>query len=264
MRKPSIFSSDYEKKMKKRRRRIIALILAGIVICSGAWLLGKKKLQSMKKEINKITDKNKEKDEKIANEDIKSKENKNKDDKKKDEEKKSEKGYEVTLSNGEKVKLMYEEDGEKKFKYILPLESKVSYDISPSGKDILIYDDKAQKIICYDITGKENNATNEKYVSTNGSVVIQRENHLKANPDYIWCKEPKFIDDNNIAYVSQLPWLGRTGKYIWITNLNKNTHFYIASIEGEDIKINKITDKGLLVVIDGKNMYLNASGGLTE
>ena len=68
---------------------------------------------------------------------------------------------------------MYEEDGEKKFKYILPLESGVNYDISPNGKNILIYDDKVQKIICYDINGKEKNVTNEKYISTNGSVVIE-------------------------------------------------------------------------------------------
>ncbi|MBE6065858.1 hypothetical protein [Clostridium cochlearium] len=264
MRKPSIFSSDYEKQMKKRRIRIIALILAGIVVCSGAWLLGKKKLESMKKGNNKVIDNiddnkdyNKLKDEKIIKEDIENKDTGNKD-------KKSEKGYEVTLSNGEKLKLMYEEDGEKKFKYILPLESKVNYDISPNGKNILIYDDKVQKIICYDINGKEKNVTNEKYISTNGSVVIERESHIKSNPDYIWCREPKFIDDNNIAYISQLPWLGKTNKYIWITNIEQNTHFYVASIEAGDIKMDKITDKGLLVIIDGKNMYLSANGVLTE
>lgn len=264
MRKPSIFSNDYEKKMRKRRIRIITLVLAGIVICSGAWFLGKKKLQSMKKEYNKMTYENKEEDKKIINKDTKDKGIENKDTKKKDEKKKVEKGYEVTLSSGEKVKLMYEEDGNKKFKYILPLDSKVGYDISPSGKNILIYDDKAQKIISYDINGKENNVTNEKYVSTSGSVIIERENHLKANTGYIWCKEPKFIDDNNIAYVSQLPWLGKTNKYIWITNIKQHTHFYVASAEAQDIKIEKITDKGLSVIIDGKNMYLNSSGGLTE
>lgn len=262
MRKPSIFSSDYEKRMKKRRITIIALILAVIVICFGVWLLGKNKVKLTKKGKSKIIDNidsNKEKDKKVINEDIK-----NKDDKKKDEDKKSEKGYDLTLSNGEKIKAMYEEDGEKKFKYILPLESKVIYDISPNGKNILIYDDKEQKIIWYDINGKENDATNEKYVSTNNSIIIERENYLKSNPDYIWCEGPKFINDNNIAYVSKLPWLGKTSKYIWITNIEENTHFHISSIEGEDIKFDKITDKGLLVIVDGKDIYLNANGTITE
>lgn len=65
MRKPSIFSSDYEKRMKKRRIRIIALILVLIVICFGVWLLGKNKVQLTKKGKSKIIDNidsNKEKD----------------------------------------------------------------------------------------------------------------------------------------------------------------------------------------------------------
>lgn len=263
MGKPSIFSKDYEKKMRRRRGIIILSIFAVILLTSGAWLLGKVKVKSFvssKKE--NIEDKKKvvenKKDEKSAVTEGNNKEKISKGTKKTD-------GYEIKLSSGEKIKLIYEEENNvKKFKYIYPLDSKVKYDISPSNKKAIVYDEKIQKIISVDINGKILDITNPKYVSTDGSVVINHDEQIQARPDYIWCDMPKFVDENNIAYVSQLPWLNKTTKYIWIYNIPNNTHMNIQSISGEELTIDKLSDKGLKILADGKTLFLKANGDVTE
>ena len=36
---------------------------------------------------------------------------------------------------------------------------------------------------------------------------FQRMELLKKHKTYIWSVSPKFIDEDNIAYVSELPWI---------------------------------------------------------
>jgi hypothetical protein len=70
----------------------------------------------------------------------------------------------------------------------------------------------------FDTNGNKEDITNPEYVSSSGTV-ISKDNQLSSNPNYIWCSSPKFIDDDNIAYISQLPWLNKSSKYIWIENI---------------------------------------------
>lgn len=126
-----------------------------------------------------------------------------------------------------------------------------------------MFDNKAQSIILVDINGNKQDITNSRYVSSSGTE-ITKTSQLSAQPSYIWCSSPKFISEDTIAYISQLPWIGKSTKYIWIENVKNKTHSLVEGIEGEDIKLDKITDKGLILTIDGKIMYLTSGGNITE
>ena len=50
--------------------------------------------------------------------------------------------------------------------------------------------------------------------------IFSKEEQLKKHPTYIWSITPKFIDEDNIAYVSELPWINEKAvQYIWKVNL---------------------------------------------
>ena len=267
MGKPSIFSKDYEKRMKKRKRRIAITFIILIFIVVGAWFsrrINIKNIVSIKK--ISIFDKNKNVKQDNSQKALTTDNNSNtKKEEVKKEEVKKEDGYNFSLSSGEKVKIIYELNGkDKKFKYIYPLESKVIYDISPSGKLITIYDSKAQRIYYMNIEGKVSDITKPNYTSTNGQFSVTREQQLGINSGYIWCESPKFIDENTIAYVSQLPWFNKNTKYIWTVDLKNNIHKNIQGLEGNDVKMERLNEKGLGIMVDKENFTLKPNGEIVK
>nr|WP_207719420.1 hypothetical protein [Clostridium sp. cel8] len=172
--------------------------------------------------------------------------------------------YTVELSDGKSVNLVYEnKDNNKIFKDVIPKDANVAYSISPSGKNALIFDSKIQSILLFDTNGNKEDITNPEYVSSSGTV-ISKDNQLSSNPNYIWCSSPKFIDDDNIAYISQLPWLNKSSKYIWIENIQNKSHIMVQSIEGQNIEFGDITDKGLTVNVDSNTIYLKSTGEVSQ
>ncbi|MCI1715815.1 hypothetical protein [Clostridium sp.] len=254
-RKPSIFSKDYEKKMKQRRIKIFIISAACIVliILIGVYLTGA--LKDVLNDVGKKAQNPVVQNQKITKTPAKPQTSENKTEKTQ---------YTVQLSSGKSVNLIYEnKNNSKAFKDITPKDANVVYSISPSGKNVVLFDGKIQSMLLFDINGKKQDITNPQYISSTGSVV-SKDGQLSSDPNYIWCSSPKFIDDNNIAYISQLPWIGKTSKYIWIENIKDKSHLMVQSVEGEDIKFGDSTDKGLTVVVDGKTMYLTASGGISQ
>lgn len=258
MAKPSIFSKDYEERMRARKKRIALVVLVSvtIVILATVYIRGILKNftgSTNNVKSNVVSNKNETKSSNTTKQEAT---NSNKSEKKEE--------YVVQLSDGSNVNAVYEtKNNEKTFKSISPAESNVLYSISPSGKNIVLFDNKAQSIILVDIDGNKQDITNPKYVSTSGTE-INKASQLAAQPDYTWCSSPKFISDDKIAYISQLPWIGKSTKYIWTENIKDKTHALIQGIEGQDIKFDKITDRGLTVIIDGKTMYLTSSDSISE
>lgn len=260
-RKPSIFSKDYEKRMRHRKVKVfvISIICLAIVILIGVYLTGtfKSALSDAKNQKQNIVSDNK----KPSSTSVKKSSEISKP---KSESNGKESQYTVNLSNGKKINLTYEtKNKDKVFKSVTPKDSNVAYSISPSGKNILIFDNKSQSILKFDSNGNKQDVTNPQYVSTTGST-IEKNAQLSANPNYIWCSSPKFIDENNIAYISQLPWLGKTTKYVWIENLQTKANVMVQSIEGEDIKFDAVKDKGLTTIVDGKTVYVTTSGEVSQ
>lgn len=276
MARPSIFSREYERKM--RRRKIRAAIGVVCVVCfigvlfAGGSLKGflKDDYLTLRKNFNLygfFSEKNKDdkQEEAKIDKDIDDKSLNsavNNTPQQKDIE---DKGYDISLSSGAKIKAVYDEnkDGVKRFKYVTPMEA-ANFNINPSGTGMIIMDNSTQSMIYVDIDGNSRAINDFKYVSSTGNE-FPKEEILKAKPNYIWCSSPRFLDDDYVAYISQVPWFGRNTRYVWVVNskdLNvkdRNSHTLFESLAGENLKFGNISDKGLEVDTDEGIRFLKVS-----
>lgn len=254
MAKPSIFNGDYNRRVRRRKKNIIiAVILCIIVIILLVFSSSLTKVFNFTSIKKSSTDNIKKP---ATTNTVKSNTN--------TANIKKEDSYPVTLSNGKQINVVYEiKDSVKTFKSILPKESAVNYTISPTGKNIIIFDDKIQSMIYLDSAGNKQDITNAKYVSTSGTI-FDKDKVLSGRPDYIWCSTPKFIDDDNIAYLSQLPWFDKTTKFVWVENLKTKVNTRIENLSGEDVKFESVQSKGLPVVLDGVTKFLSSSGSVSQ
>ena len=263
MGKPSIFSNNYAKRMKKRKIRYVIIIIIIIAILFAIFFY------SNIKKVGSIISDGKQKNTTINNKDNKKPSNKKEtstsvtktETETKTEEEKS---YTVNLSNGKQIKLVYEEkDNNKTFKYISPIDSGVITDISPSKKAIVILDSN-QAILYYDIEGKKRDLTKKEYTSSDGTI-FTKEDGLSKNPNYMWHGFPKFLDENKIAYISELPWFNKTIKYVWIVNVKNGEHMQLSEkLSGENLSFGELNEKGLMIKTPDKTYYLNSDGNTTE
>lgn len=275
MGKPSIFSREYNNRMKKRRKRI-AVVITFLILFIGVLLYNRNlenffnnKLATLKSiKLNGLIKKS-------NNNEIKQ----NEIDKTANGVKPSpdvapknivEKSIEVGLSGGIKIQAVYEnKDGSNKFKYISPLDAPVSFSVNPSGDSMVILETSTQNMFYVFIDGTVQKVNDTKYVSSAGDV-FPKENILKSKTDYIWCSSPKFIDDNNVAYISQVPWFSRTTKYVWVFNIkdsnikDRNDHKLYEELGGDNVKFGNLTDKGLEVIIDNSTKYIKYKGQSIE
>ncbi|ERI89418.1 hypothetical protein HMPREF1982_04689 [Clostridiales bacterium oral taxon 876 str. F0540] len=250
--KPSIFSKEYEKRMRRRKKRVAAVIVLliaslGIFLASGSLKDTLKNKSVGLTSFIKKTDKN----EIQANKKVDKEEDKKQPESQNNSETVpkpvEEKGYEISLSDGTKIKAVYEnKDGANKFKYITPLDANINFTVNPSGSAMVILDSKAQNLIYIDINGQQQDITNKSYRSNTKDSVLSR------IPQYVWCTSPKFIDDANIAYLSQLPYISSkvTKKYLWVANVENKRHINKYNMSGENIKFGNIGDKGLEMTLD--------------
>jgi len=279
MSKPSIFSKNYEKEMKRRRKRIFLLIIVPILgltiflITDFNALLNKG--ISMKKGINNIL-LNKSKD------NIKNKENKVVEVPKKTEEAvkpqvSSEKPKDpqakpdvknevflVLLSDGQKISVEYNIKGTEKNIIGVSDDKDISYDISPSKKSIVIQSKKNQDLLYFDVNKISKDVTKKEHKSSKGQI-FSKEERLRKHPTYLWSITPKFIDEDNIVYVSELPWISEKAvQYIWKVNLKDNIHVQVKKVSGKSVTFKNITTKGLETIIDGNVVYVNSLGEVIE
>lgn len=270
--KPSIFSREYDRKMKRRKKVITAFVIilaiVGVMFFAGIKAKSlinndyvskiKYKISNTLKVNNKSakdnTDVKTNSKETITNEPVK------------EVKEIEENGYEVKLPSGKAIKVIYEiRENQKIFKYITPMESPIEFNISPAGTSVVILDTKTQSMLYLDINGNLKDISYKQYVSTDGSTFF-KDDYIKNNPLYVWTDSPKFIDEENIVYISQLPWFIRekTAKYIWITNVKNGTYRCFESISGESFKFNGVNNSLINVNIDGNNQYLSANGEISQ
>lgn len=259
MSKPSIFSKDYQKKMKIRRKKIAVLVLVILVLALTFSLYSKTSFSGIISKINlgknvKHLKINEIKPQTKTNEIATSKQE----------------SYEVVLSSGSKIKAVYDINGNvKKFKCIEPVSSETIYSINISGNKMIVFDSNKQSILLIDINGKISDITRKDYVSTDGTFSITKDIKLQQEPQYIWCSSPIFIDEESIVYISQLPWFGRTEKYVWMYNITKSTYLTMKDSNGNDlsgnnIKFNEMSSQGLSITVDNKNYILSSSGSINQ
>ena len=267
--KPSIFSRDYERRMRKRRRTIMSIVCILIVVLFA--LLFKFKIQKMdfnniKSRIQAWVDTGKSED-KVENSEVVLE----------DESEEvmpevqvpNEFTMDLMISDGITVKALYtDENGVKKFVSIDPIDG-VTYDISPSGQQILITDPN-QNIKIFTTDGNIKDVTKKTYISGAGTT-FYKDQILLDNPQYIWSSQVRFIDDTRIVYVSQLPYFGSvaTNKYVWLVDLKDAPQQIfenvIWNLKAPEITIGElVAEKGITILENGKTFYLNADGIVSE
>ena len=273
MKKPSIFSKDYDKKIKKRKKIILSLIIIpiiGLVIFLSIGFKGlmnkgtssdfsngakddkvqKKTEDISQKQIN--ADKVKATKAAIAAKAAKAKSNVNKS------------SFIATMPDGQKVTVEYSGTLAKKtIKGVVNTKS-ILFTISPSKKSIVIQSTKNQDMLYVDINKTSKDITRKTYISSKNQTYLKDE-QLKSNSNYVWSITPKFIDEDNIAYVSELPWMNEKKiQYIWKLNLKDNVHMQVKPASGIKITFGNATTKGLETNIDGNVVYVTALGGVTK
>lgn len=274
MAKPSIFSSDYDKSMRRRKRMIRSFIIIVVVVSLiGAIAMisnvnskdGKGKIFSfLKTEDNTDNGQQSSNSKKIStdNDEVEKndpiKENTTNDEAVKDqgeekviEEAPQKESLEIVLPSGEKaIAFIDVNDGVKTF-HKVDLDD-ILYNINPSKNTVVILDTNTQSLILSDINGKQKDITKKSHTSTKG-ITYTKENRLKKYPDLVWNALPKFINDDEIAYVSQLPLLSiQPNKYVWKYLISNDTHNIVkGKYYGKKIKIGNLSEEGLEVIIDG-------------
>lgn len=266
MSKPSIFSKDYERKMRKRKRiivliSIISVFVIGIVVFNTK--IKNLDFTDLRANIQAWVDSGKT-DEELENQNTDIKEDVDDSEETKpeiqEETKPEELIVEVNLSQGITAKLKYAENNGMKEIQSVEAPEGYQFNISPQ-KDKAVFIDAGQNMKIAGIDGTVTDITKTEYISQAGST-FPKDQILAATPTYTWHSQPKFIDDNKVIYVSELPYFGNSGqkKYVWIYDVTSNTHKTVWSFVGTDIIIGDLVqDKGTTVVVDGITYYINSN-----
>lgn len=264
-RKPSMFSKDYRRQLKLRRMKYIAIFVVLVIAISilGIFITNNEGIVAIRKNIFE-----KDKYEEDVNNQVE--DNSNLETGSESEiinESKEESTYstsEVVLLSGKKVTVEYEvSKGNQKINTVEG-DSEVQCSLSPSQEQVLILDKVSQDMYLLNNKGELANITNPKYVSTNNEV-FKKEDVLGYNPSYKWVENTQFIDDTHIAYSSALPWINENeDRYLWIFNAENNTHTGYFNIKGKSFNLGQITEKGLMISLDDKEIIVNKDGKMVQ
>lgn len=264
MGKPSIFSKEYEKRMKKRRRNIIVVclvIFALVAVVAAKFAYNPIDYAGIKQNMQAWID---------SDTTLENKENNNEEVPKEEtveEEPKApeEESMDINLASGKVAKAVYiNEDGEKKFTTLKDVDEGVSFDISPSAKQIIVTDTNAD-ITLYNIDGTSKVISKDKYVSSGGSV-FTKESTLQNQPQYLWNSNPKFLSEEKVMFVTNRPYFGTAAvnQYLWITDIASGADTICWDLKASNIEIGEKEDKGIKVTVNGNIYYIDENGGYAQ
>lgn len=271
MGKPSIFSREYEKKMKKRKRNMLIFSLVIILIVSAIVVKFiynpidfTKVKQDLQAWIDSDTSNNEQYSKDDVNEELKE-ENVNEEITEVPKEP-VEETIDILLSSGNIAKAVYTQDSNQQniFTEVKELDEGISYDISPSKKQILINDINGD-ITVYNVDKTSSVVSKNEYVSTRGTVFTKADT-LANNPNYLWNYGAKFISDEKIIFITNRPYFGSNilEQYLWITDIPTGADTVLWDLKGNNIQISTIKEKGLEVNVDGIIYYIDQYGNYNQ
>jgi hypothetical protein len=248
--KPSVFSKDYNRyvKRKKRIKFILLLIAAAVIFALLIFRFGIKTYfdNIIKAPAGPSASENSAQKETPPKQTVT--ENKFKD---------------IKLSDSLTIKLGLDINGTAvKYSGLLSEGINGSYDISSAGNQMVFLDKNTQTVYLIDKDGKSTDITYKKYVSKTRKV-YEKSKILKTYADYIWVDSPKFLGENKILYISNIPWFGANrSQYLWIYDIKSESYKY--NLKGKKITLNGLKTKGYEVSVDGKLYYIDNNGGLVK
>lgn len=170
--------------------------------------------------------------------------------------------HEISLNNGEKINIFYEEGNQ--IEYIASqdeLPKNYRFDISPSRSRILIEELNTQDTYMLDENLNLFKLDPEFFYSNSARTRFYKNDVVSSYENYSWYKNARFLNDNTIVYISNLPWFGKNEQYIWRTDIqdvNNITHF-MTSVGGENIDFGELTEEGIKVNINNEMKLLTFS-----
>ena len=250
MGKPSVFSKDYEKIMKKRRKnRRIIFFFVNLILAAGVIKIMNVDLGEVRENLQNWVDEGKtedlivekEKEVQVSGSKAEIKEE-----------------YITVDINQCKVDMHVENDKIIKFKN---MPKDIHFEKSRDEKSVVIINEK-QETLLINAKGEVTNLTMQQYISKKGTI-FKKDSVLEKYENYIWADEARFISDNLIVYKSNIPYFGTDlNQYIGIVDITTKEHKTLWNYKTKEIKFGEFTDKGLEVTINGKINYVDKNGKL--
>lgn len=262
MRKPSIFSSNYEEQMRRRRINITLIIL---ILISAAFFTIKYFLNKNSMDFNINLFKVKE----PAKQQIKTNSLNNKSDSVKNipqqkienTQKEEIFTFEYKNSKGIVYKIDYViKNNQKQF---IKLTGDSNYDISQDKKYIVFDDMTSNDIILMDTNGNYKKLTKLYYESKSTGQIYKKDTILSYYPKFIWSLKPHFTNDGRIVYVSQLPYFRKQNEfYLWSVNVDGSNHRKIGFIGNDfnSIVYDGYDSEGNIRIRSANNLYYVKKG----
>jgi hypothetical protein len=268
--KPSIFSREYEKKMKRRKRNAIIVFLTIVLVISALIIKIvcnpidykniKQNIQAWIDSDNTNISEQAKVEEETANEE------KNKEIVEEESQKPLEEYINITLASGNTAKAIYVDDnnGGKVFKTLDTADQGINSNISPSGKQMIVKDTNSV-ITLYNVDGTSKIISKDQYISTSGSV-FAKEAAIQSNPKYLWNENPKFISEDKVIFVTNRPYFGGANlkQYLWMTDITTGEDKVFWELAGLNIEIGDKEEKGIKITVDGKIYYIDVNGNYIQ
>jgi hypothetical protein len=270
MGKPSIFSNDYEQRMRRRRKmKIINLILIILIIASAGYFGVNYFAQSNGFDIGKIFKDmfsiSEEKKDTTVKEEPKPTTPTNDAEKEEEKEETEEVSafYEYKAPDGKLYKIEYNEaNGSKSFFNVTFEGSKLDFDISQDGKKIVFCSQMGDVLIA-DEAGNVKKINSDSYRSKSAGITIEKSTTYKYYPEYIWAAKPHFTQDNRVVYLTYLPYLkGAATLNLWVLNADGSSNRMAGKLSN-DIKVisyDGYNDEGALKIKVGDGTYYLSNG----
>ncbi|WP_163194190.1 hypothetical protein [Clostridium thermarum] len=268
MGKPSIFSREYDRKMKARKRRKTIFVFCLIAVALYFFC----RTTYTRWQDNYFKQKQEQSTGYLANGGDKDEGASSKNNEEKEQVPESEpeqapiitdKTLDLNLPNGKVIKVIYnEENGSKSIRNVVSEDnSLLFFNVSPSAAKAVVLD-SAQELYIIDLEGNIKNISKTEYITTKGTK-IEKSSYLQKNPSFQWHSTPKFINENTVVYLSQMPWF-QTKKSVYKVDINDVKHERITSLTSENISFDIMEEKGLKINVDGAVMYINNEGNVIQ
>lgn len=243
MARPSMFSRDYEKRMKRRRLNIILVIL---ILISASYFGGKYYLNKNNINISifksKKTAENKTEDKKQVENVQQDKPKEAQSDPAPVENKTDKIQYKSMDGKMYDIELAIKGDS-KEITSLKEETGSVKYDISQDKKSIVFEDKASNDIILGTVDGSFKKISRDSYKTVTTDKTYSKDKILGWFPEFIWAQNPKFTSDGRVVYISDLPFIKRdSNMYIWTVNIDGSNHKRIGEFKGD---VNSAVYEGL-------------------
>lgn len=250
MRRPSIYSSDYYRVMRRRKiiiRTLIVLTVLTVVllIYNRSAVSYLKKLSSSIKlpQVSQLEQNNQENPAKPGTDKNGGKDkNSGKNSNVSEGSLKSE--ITVNLLNGSTVNLLTEKKNNDTKITGIKDSSGIFYEVRSDGKAIVFDYPKTSDVWIYILNGGLKKLNPDNYKE------YKKQSIMSEYRNYIWAAKPYFLNDGRVVYQSYLPWFKVNNSiYLWVVDQNgRNNHMVFSTRQANPVTYKGFNSSGDLII----------------